>query len=276
MRLPAKRRLHDVLDARGERRDVDVGLLVGGLRFGLPQDVGRRLDLDDVGAEQGGHMGGVGADIHRRLARLVELAAARVGPHDDGEADRLGLLGHRPDLLHHLVLVLGARIDREADRRAADAQRILHRAGDGLVLVGRQRIGRVELEDGRDGAGEGVGAGLERTQGRRIGVQPGVDRELVVIVRIVGVGVGREGTVGAVLEALVDGQDHHLARAAQPSVHQDAGEIGLGPRAIALVIVEDLLDLLRDLHRRLPRGSLLPKAAPVIAGGGYSFKPLPA
>jgi hypothetical protein len=128
-----------------------------------------------------------------------------------------------------------------------------------MVLVGRQRIGRVELEDGRDGAGESIGAGLERAERGGIGVQPGVDGELVMIVRVVGVRIGCEGAVGAVLETLVDGQDHHLARAAQPSVHQDAGEVGLGAGAIALVIVEDLPDLLRDLHRQLPRGSLLPK-----------------
>src|SRR5260370_3820186 len=49
-------RLPDVLDARGERRDVDVGLLVGGLGLWPPQDVVRRLCPDDVGSEQGGHV----------------------------------------------------------------------------------------------------------------------------------------------------------------------------------------------------------------------------
>ncbi len=53
--------------------------------------------------------------------------------------------------------------------------------------------------------------------------------ELVVVVRIVGVGVRREGAGRAMLEALVDRQDHHLARAAQAAVHQDAGQVALVP-----------------------------------------------
>ena len=60
---------------------------------------------------------------------LVSVAAARIGPDHDGEAVRLGLLGHLADLLHHLELVVGAGIDREADRRAAEPQRVLDRAG---------------------------------------------------------------------------------------------------------------------------------------------------
>jgi len=50
------------------------------------------------------------------------------------------------------------------------------------------------------------------------------------------------------LEALVDGQDDELAGAAEASLHQDAGEIGLGPGIVALVIVEDRLDAFADAH----------------------------
>ncbi len=81
-----------------------------------------------------------------------------------------------------------------------------------------------------------------------------------MVVRIVGVGVGRERAGRAVLEALVDRQDHHLARAAQLAVHQDAGKVGLGAGAIALVVVEDLLDDAGDFHGGAPgRGSYGPK-----------------
>jgi hypothetical protein len=51
-----------------------------------------------------------------------------------------------------------------------------------------------------------------------------------------------------VLEALVDGQDHELARAAELPMHQDARKVGLRAGIVALVIVEDALNLLRDLH----------------------------
>ena len=56
-----------------------IGLSVGGLTLMM----GTR------------ELGAVGADVERRLARLVDLAAARVASHDDGEADRLGLARSR-------------------------------------------------------------------------------------------------------------------------------------------------------------------------------------
>src|SRR5690349_9738188 len=80
--------------------------------------------------------------------------------------------------------------------------------------------------------------------------------------RIVGVGVGREGAGGAVLEALIDRQDHHLAGAAELAVHQQAGKVRLGAGAIALVVVEDLLDGTADLHGGPPFSN------GVIAGEG--------
>ena len=54
--------------------------------------------------------------------------------------------------------------------------------------------------------------------------------------RVVGGGVGGEAARRAVLEALVDRQDHELAGAAEPALHQDAGEIRLGAGIVALVI----------------------------------------
>jgi hypothetical protein len=37
------------------------------------------FDLDDVRAEQGGYVGGVGGDVHRRLAGLVEVGDLPLG-----------------------------------------------------------------------------------------------------------------------------------------------------------------------------------------------------
>ena len=101
-----------------------------------------------------------------------------------------------------------ARIDGEADRRAAEPQRIGDAAGDRLVLGGGQAVAAVHLQDGRDGAGIGGGAGLDHAERRGIGVQPGLDRQLEMVVRVIGGGVGREAAGRAVLEALVDRQDH--------------------------------------------------------------------
>ena len=54
------------------------------------------------------------------------------------------------------------------------------------------------------------------------------------------------------LEALVDRQDHQLAGAAEPALHQDARQVGLGARVVALVPGEDLADLRGELHDDLP------------------------
>jgi hypothetical protein len=130
--------------------------------------VGRQLDLDDVRAQQRGDLRGIGGDVDRRLAVLRHALAARVGPDHRGDALGRGLLAHGADLLEHLQRAIRAGIDGEADRRAAQPERVVDAGGDGLVLAGaarHQRIGAVGLEDGGDLPGEGVGAGLDHAQG---------------------------------------------------------------------------------------------------------------
>ena len=116
-------RLHDMGDALGQRADLDLLLLIDLLRLGLLEMGRRRLHLDDMGAEQGGHMRGIGGDVDGGLA-LLRDAAARIGPDDDGEAAILGLLGELADLLHLVEGRIGAGIDGEADGRAAQPQRV--------------------------------------------------------------------------------------------------------------------------------------------------------
>ena len=88
-------------------------------------------------------------------------------------------------------------------------QGVLDAGGHGLIgafLLTGQAVGAVHLQDGRDGARERVGAGFERAEGGGVGVQTGVDRHLVVVVRIIAGGVGREAARRAMLEALVHRQ----------------------------------------------------------------------
>ena len=241
-----ERALHHVLDALGQRGAVD--LLVALLRGFQADHRGRRLHLDDVGAHQRGHLRRIGADVERGLRGAIEVAAARIAPHHDGEAGRLRLGGQFAQFLHLGEGVLAAGIDGEADRGAAETQRVLDAGGDRLVLVGGQRVGVVALQDGGDLPGERVGAGGDHAEWRGVGVQSGLDRELVVVVRIIGRRVRREAARGAVLEALIDRQDHHLAGAAQFAGGKDAGQVGLHPGRIALVPVQDLLHFLGDAH----------------------------
>ena len=219
-----------------------VGALIGLFRVVLLDMRGRQLHLDDVRAEQCRHVRGIGADVERQFAVLRQLAAARIAPDDGGDADRLRLFGQFADLLHLLEDAVRAGIDGEADRRATEAQRVADAGGHRLVDAGRPAVRAVDLEDRRDLAGEGVGARLERSQGRGVGGQAGVDRDLIVIVRIVGGGIDRERARGSVFEALVDRQDDELAGAAQLALHQDARKVALHRGAGGFVFVEDRFD----------------------------------
>src|SRR3546814_14864716 len=58
---------------------------------------------------------------------------------------------------------------------------------------------------------------------------------------LVGVGIDRKTARRAVFEPLIDRQDDQLAGAAEPALHQDAGEVRLHPRIVAFVIVQNRL-----------------------------------
>src|SRR5713101_3493005 len=74
--LPVERALHHVAHAFGEGLDGDVVFLEDLLRFRLVDELGGRLDLDDVRAELAGDVGGVPGHVHRRLPLLVGDALA--------------------------------------------------------------------------------------------------------------------------------------------------------------------------------------------------------
>jgi hypothetical protein len=73
-----------------------------------------------------------------------------------------------------------------------------------------------------------------------------------MVMRVIARRVRRKAARGAVLEPLVDGQDDHLAGAAELAVHQDPAKVGLHAGRVALVIGQDLLNRSRRLHRKGP------------------------
>lgn len=117
---------------------------------------------------------------------------------------------------------------------------------------GRQRVGAVDLEDGRDGTGKGVSTRFQHAERGGIRVQARVDRELIMIVRVVGRGIGRKAARGAVFEPLVNRQDDQLAGAGELAVHQDAGKVGLDAGVLTFVPGQNALDALRNLHCVIP------------------------
>src|ERR1700732_3305497 len=70
-----------------------------------------------------------------------------------------------------------------------------------------------------------------------------------MVMRVVGRRVRRKAAGWAVLDPLVDRQGKQPAGAAEPALQEDAGEVRLGARIVALVIVEDPLDRVGEFHR---------------------------
>src|SRR5262245_13102521 len=244
--------LHDVTRAIRERADRDLLRLVDFLRGLLLDLLGRRLDLDDVRAELSCDLGRVGADVDRGLALLAQRAAARIAPHDDRETGRLRLFGDRAQLHVHRVALVAARIDREADRGATEAQRVVDRTRDrGLrVRSAVQRVAVVQLQDQRDAARVLARTAFEETERRCIRVAAGGDRELEMIVRVVTRRVLRERTRGTVLEALVDRQDHELAGAGERAGFHDPAQVLQDAWVVGFVPAEDFVDALAHVSRR--------------------------
>ena len=86
------------------------------------------------------------------------------------------------------------------------------------------------------------GAGLQEAEGSRVGVAARVDRQLEVIIGIVGWRVGGEAADRPVLEALIDREDHELPGARQrPGVHELI-EVAHDARIVGAVPTQDLLD----------------------------------
>ena len=90
---------------------------------------------------------------------------------------------------------------------------------------------------------------FEETERRGVGVEAGVERELEMVERIVGGRVGSERAVGAVLEALVDGQDDEFAGAGEFAGVHDARQVGERAGVVAAVPGEDFLDAWGEFHR---------------------------
>ena len=214
-----------------------------------------------MGAELRRDVRGVRDDVDRGLALLRERGAPRVRPHDDDQPRALRLLGEPSQLLVQLEAVLRPRVDRVADADAAEPHGVRDAPGDGLprVLLLHERVAVVELQDQRDVARELARARLEEPERGGVRAAAGVDGELEVVAGVVPRGVHGERAPRAVLEALVDGQDHHAAGPAEAPVAEEAGQVRESAWAVAPVPGQDLLHAIRHaLALRL--------ALPIVAG----------
>ena len=158
---------------------------------------------------------------------------------------RFALFDERADFLIHRIAGARAGINRKADGRAAEAQRVFDGARQsGTWFHFRQRVGVVELQDERNLAGEFAADGLEKAERRGVRVTAGFDGELDVIVGIVRGRIRRKRPGRSVLEALVDGKDDHLAGAAELAGVEQPSQIGEGAGIVGWVPGQNLTNAL--------------------------------
>ena len=197
--LAVERALHHVPHAVGQGLRRDRVLLEDLLGLGLLDVVLRRLDLDDVRAELAGDLRRVGDDVDRRLALLARCPRRADTPRRPSEGrTSFASSDELAEFFVHRVAGARARIDRVADRRAAEAHRVLHarrHRADRLLHLG-ERVGVVQLENERDLPGELVGGRLERAERRGVGVAARVDGQLEVVVGVVAAGLGANERAG--------------------------------------------------------------------------------
>src|SRR5439155_27183228 len=239
-----ERGLHHVPHPIGQRRHGDRVFLVSFPRLLLFDVLGWKLHLEDVGAELGGDVGGVGDDVDAGLARLAYAGPARIAPDHYGEAESLGFLRHRPDLLVHSLGVGGPRVDREPDRAAAKAERVTHAGGyrgDRILFVVEDVV-IIQFQNEWDLPREFRRPRLDEPERGGIGVAPRLDGQLEVESRIVSRGVRGEGPCGAVLEPLVHRKNDEPSGARERAVVQETRDVRLGPRVVGAVPGEDLSD----------------------------------
>ena len=155
---------------------------------------------------------------------LLEAVVPEVAPEHGAHAQ---LVGHREGLGHLDDLPTGlggAEVDRGAHRARAHVLGLLDGAEHDLVeLVGqREQLVVVDLHDEGNAVGVAARAHAEHTEGAGHGVAAAFDGQLHDVLRIEVVGVLGEAGPGAVLDALIDREDAHVAGAAEAPVVEDA------------------------------------------------------
>ena len=124
---PVERRLHHVPDPIRQRCDRNAFGLVDLARGVLLDVIGRRLYLDHVRAELRGDLRGIGHNVDRGFALPSKCPSRADTTRRPPRDPRLWLpRSISLDLLVHLVAQARARVDREADGRATEAQRIIY------------------------------------------------------------------------------------------------------------------------------------------------------
>src|ERR1700730_18413414 len=195
--------INDVTDSLRGGRDWNAPLVVHlAGRFLL--DMRRR-----VRPELSRDLNGITDNVDRCFAILPQTRPARIRPDDDREPVAFCVLGISAKLFVHFELVRRSRVDREANRAAAQTKRVLHAGGQCLVWIFLlpQHVIVVGFEDEWNFPCKIANACFQEAQRSSVRIAARFDREFEVIVRIVSWGIGCERARWPMLEALIDRQD---------------------------------------------------------------------
>src|SRR5208337_2203127 len=114
----------------------------------------------------------------------------------------------------------GSGINSEADANAAQSQRVLHASGQGLMWIFFviENVMVIDFQDQRDLSREIARARFQKSQRRSVGVAAGFNRQLEMVMRIVGWRIWAKASRRAMLKPLVHRQDHQLAGAGESAM----------------------------------------------------------
>ncbi len=160
-------------------------------------------------------------------AVLLERGVAQVAPQHRDHAEPMRLLEAVGDLDELPRALLAAEVDRRADPDRPEIPGALHAREQHLVelvRVGEQLV-VVDLHDEGDLVRVPAAHRAEHAERRSNRVAAALDRQLDDRIRVEVGRVDREAGPGAVLDALIDGEDAHVPRAAKTAVSEDLLEI---------------------------------------------------
>ena len=208
----------DAVLIEGEKAAVVLGEL-------LLDDVGldRAADVVGLTGEVGGHVEilALGLLLH------VEGRVAQVAPKDGGHAELMGAVEGLGDLNDLAVGVRAAKVNRGADGCRAHLVGFLNLAEENLLE--RVRVGHelvvINLHNEGDLVGVLARRHAENAEGRGNRVAAAFNGKLDDVFGIEVIGILGEAGAAGVLDALVDGQDGHVARAREAACAVDAGEV---------------------------------------------------
>src|SRR5208283_3018912 len=188
-----------------------------------------QLLLNDVGLDGNAEMIGLAGEIGRDVIVLILLKGgiAEIAPQNSGHAEFVSLGESVADLNDLAIALLRAEINGCANGSGAHVIGFLNSSEQDLVelvWISEQFI-VIDLHDERNFVGIFAGDGAKHAKRGSHGVATAFDGQFDNVFAIKIVGVFREAGAAGMLDALIDGEDRHIARAGKTAGEEHPVEI---------------------------------------------------